>query len=100
MAEQAVEESTSMKAKSASRAGLHTDSSISAITSSNPPVSNPRISLPFNEIDTSNRYENRHLEIRELAYKLYEDRGRLEGEALRDWLEAEAMVRQGGKIAA
>ncbi len=81
-----------MKAKSASRSRLQKHTSISAITSSNPSVSIPRIGLPSNEIDTSNKHENRDLEIRELAYKLYEDRGRIEGEALRDWLEAEAMT--------
>jgi hypothetical protein len=38
--------------------------------------------------------------IGELAYRLYEDRGRIDGFDLEDWLEAESMVRENGKFAA
>ena len=57
-------------------------------------------SSPSNEIKTLNVGENRDLEIRDLAYKLYEERGRIEGQTLQDWLDAEAIIRQGGKVAA
>ena len=40
------------------------------------------------------------LQIRELAYRLYEERGRVEGQEVQDWLDAEAIVRQGSKLAA
>ena len=39
-------------------------------------------------------------QIQELAYKLYEERGRLDGNALQDWLEAETILRERGKLAA
>jgi hypothetical protein len=38
--------------------------------------------------------------IRELAYQVYENRGRVDGYDVRDWLEAEATLRAQGKIAA
>jgi len=37
--------------------------------------------------------------FRELAYRLYEDHGRVDGYQLEDWIEAESIIRQGGKIA-
>jgi hypothetical protein len=39
-------------------------------------------------------------QIRELAFQLYKQRGHVDGFAERDWLEAEAIIRQHGKIAA
>lgn len=33
-----------------------------------------------------------HEQIRELAYQLYEQRGRQEGRAEQDWIEAEAII--------
>ena len=38
--------------------------------------------------------------IRELAYQLYVQRGYVDGHDLEDWLEAEFIIRQGGKLAA
>jgi hypothetical protein len=38
--------------------------------------------------------------IRELAYRLYEERGRLDGRDREDWLEAEAILQQEGKLVA
>jgi hypothetical protein len=38
--------------------------------------------------------------IRKLAYALYEEGGRVDGRDLEYWLEAESIIRQGGKIAA
>ena len=38
--------------------------------------------------------------IRALAYGLYEQRGRINGHELEDWLMAEAIVRETGKLAA
>lgn len=39
-------------------------------------------------------------EIRALAFQLYLDRGRIEGQDLENWLEAEAILREKGKMAA
>jgi hypothetical protein len=89
-----------MKAKSSPEIRLLAHTSVSALMSSSASPSIPRIDLPSNETNTWNQVEGRDLEIRELAYKLYEERGRIEGHALQDWLEAEDIVRQGGKIAA
>ncbi len=36
----------------------------------------------------------------ELAYRLYEERGRVDGFDLQDWMEAEAIIRERGKLAA
>lgn len=44
--------------------------------------------------------EGRTSNIRELAYRLYEQRGRLDGRDLEDWLEAEAILQQEGKLVA
>lgn len=44
--------------------------------------------------------EVREEEIRELAFQLYVDRGRIEGRDLENWLEAEAFLREKGKLAA
>lgn len=38
--------------------------------------------------------------IRELAFRLYIERGRIDGKEMEDWLEAEEVLRQKGKIAA
>jgi hypothetical protein len=89
-----------MKAKGSPEVRLLEPTSVSALMSSSASPSIPRIDLPSNQTDKSNEGESRDLEVRELAYKLYEERGRIEGHALQDWLEAEAIVRQGGKIAA
>ena len=39
-------------------------------------------------------------EIRCRAYKLYEDRGRTDGHALEDWVQAEAEIHRPARIAA
>ena len=44
--------------------------------------------------------ETREAEIRELAYRLYEQRGRVDGYFTQDWLEAEASFLQQGKLVA
>jgi hypothetical protein len=90
-----------VKAKSALEARLQEHASISALTSPVPSASSPSVAATLSkEIDTSNNSENRDWEIRELAYQLYQERGRAEGQALQDWLDAEAIIRQGGKVAA
>ncbi len=38
-------------------------------------------------------------EVRELAYRLYEERGRQNGHDLEDWLKAEAIIRERRKAA-
>jgi Protein of unknown function (DUF2934) len=49
-------------------------------------------------VDKSNAVTD--MQIQELAYKLYEERGRTEGNDLQDWLEAESLLRERGKLAA
>lgn len=39
-------------------------------------------------------------EVRELAFRLYVNRGRVDGKALEDWLEAEKILRSKGTAAA
>jgi hypothetical protein len=39
-------------------------------------------------------------QTQELAYKLYEERGRVDGSDQQDWFEAEAILRERGKLAA
>lgn len=39
-------------------------------------------------------------QIRELAYRLYEERERIDGKDLQDWFEAESILREQGKLAA
>ena len=89
-----------MKAKSSPEVGLGEQTGVSALASSRASASIPGIDFPSHEIKTLNVGENRDLEIRDLAYKLYEERGRIEGQTLQDWLDAEAIIRQGGKVAA
>jgi Protein of unknown function (DUF2934) len=89
-----------MKAQNAPEVRVAESTSISPVTSLSPSASIPGTGLPLNSMGTSHESESRHSEIRELAYKLYIERGQSEGHALQDWLEAEAIVRQGGKVAA
>jgi hypothetical protein len=88
-----------MKPKSVSDAGLQEDNNVSVIPSSIPSAI-PVIAVLSNQIDTVNKSENQDLEVRELAYRLYQERGCIEGQALHDWLDAEAIVKQGEKLAA
>jgi hypothetical protein len=48
----------------------------------------------------SNETLSRETEIRELAFSLYEQRGRRHGHELEDWLEAEAIINTQAKQAA
>lgn len=55
------------------------------------------VAIPLTNV---NEAEDADARIRELAYRLYEERERVDGYALLDWLEAEAIVRQRGELAA
>jgi len=44
--------------------------------------------------------EAQEARIRELAYRLYEERGRRNGNDMQDWLEAESIIRERDKSAA
>lgn len=44
--------------------------------------------------------ETQESRIRELAFRLYEQRGRGDGYDLQDWLEAEAIIQRNGRDAA
>lgn len=39
-------------------------------------------------------------QVQVLAYKLYEERGRVDGYDLQDWFEAESILHERGKLAA
>jgi len=63
----------------------------------------PAVSEPFLAFVASVAAKNdsvTHTEIRELAYKLYEVHGRVDGNDLQDWLEAETILRERGKLEA
>jgi Protein of unknown function (DUF2934) len=62
------------------------------------PVVAPSASLSMNAAVKSDTVAK--TEIREVAYKLFEERGRVDGYDLQDWLEAEIMLRERGKVAA
>ena len=62
------------------------------------PVVSPSASLSMNAAVKSDTVAK--TEIRELACKLYEERGRVDGYDLQDWLQAEIMLRGRGKVAA
>jgi hypothetical protein len=78
-----------MKSKSAPNApssvNEHSEQNVAPLS---PTVETPEASKPDEQ------------RIRELAFNLYEQHGRIDGHDLEDWLEAEAMVRQGGKFPA
>jgi hypothetical protein len=63
------------------------------------PIAEPAVTLPVASdlIITEPELQSR---IRDLAYRLYLQRGCIDGHDLEDWLEAEAIVRHGGKLAA
>lgn len=47
----------------------------------------------------SNEPTSQEVQVRELAFHLYEERGRRDGHALEDWLEAEAIILSGKQAA-
>jgi hypothetical protein len=53
-----------------------------------------------NDDAVSNEADALERRIGELAYRLYEERGRIDGFDLQDWLEAESIIRESGKLAA
>jgi Spy/CpxP family protein refolding chaperone len=57
----------------------------------------PSLLPPGTKLDLTKTQEQK---IRELAYQLYEERGRSDGHDLDDWLEAEGMIRERGDLAA
>jgi hypothetical protein len=52
------------------------------------------VSLSSEDGEIADTMETR---IRELAYELYESRGRIDGHELDDWLEAESVIRRGDR---
>ena len=44
--------------------------------------------------------ESEEVHIRALAFRLYEERGRIDGHDIEDWLEAESIIRGRGNLAA
>lgn len=71
-----------------------------ALTELRAPAPNSLKVEPALVIPTLELPDARNIEIRELAYRLYEERGRTDGHGLEDWLEAELIISQGGKSAA
>ena len=55
------------------------------------PVSKPSAAAVASLIETS---DDMWAQISRMAYELWEQRGRREGDALQDWLDAEAMVKE------
>src|SRR5258708_16395077 len=77
---------------------LESSEEVLASTLESPTLSVPILSpAPSSILDPE---EGRRSNVRELAYRLYEERGRLDGRDLEDWLEAEAILQQEGKLAA
>ena len=90
-----------MKLRTTSQPKLHTQTSdLGVKNETNSPAAIPIQDPPPREIGDSNARKVNDAEIRELAFRLYEDRGRVDGHELEDWLEAESLIRQRGKFAA
>lgn len=67
------------------------------------PLESPTLPVPLLSIAASSepeQAEERKSKIQELAFRLYEERGRVDGRDLDDWLEAEAILQQEGRLAA
>jgi len=61
----------------------------------------PTISVPILSVAPSPEpAEPRRCNTRQLAYRLYEERGHVDGRDLEDWLEAEAILQQEGRLVA
>ena len=88
-----------MKVRTTNEPRLHAQTSDLGVNQPNSPAAIPIQDLP-REIGDSNARKVNDAEIRELAFRLYEDRGRVDGHELEDWLEAESLIRQRGKFAA
>lgn len=72
---------------------------ILASTPESPSLSAPMLSAAPRAV-LEQAEAQRSSSIRELAYRLYEDRGRVDGRDLEDWLEAEAIFQQEGRLVA
>ncbi len=55
---------------------------------------------PEHQTQKSYDGESQTEKIRELAYQLYIERGSVEGRDVEDWLDAESIISQRGKLAA
>jgi Protein of unknown function (DUF2934) len=62
----------------------------------------PRTAAPKSSVESVPPAPDKGIEsrIRELAYRLYEQRSRRDGHDVQDWLEAEAIIRGRRNIAA
>ena len=89
-----------MKVRTTNEPRLHAQTSDLGVNQPNSPAAIPIQDPPPREIGDSNARKANDAEIRELAFRLYEDRGRVDGYELEDWLEAESLIRQRGKFAA
>jgi hypothetical protein len=84
--------------KNVHRQDLERSEEILASTLESPTLSVPILShAPSSALEPE---EGQRSNIRELAYRLYEERGRVDGRDLEDWLEAEAILQQEGKLVA
>jgi len=89
-----------MRTESSAEATLEEHANSPSLVSSTHQTSVAMIDPPAAEIAGSNKNETRDFEIRQLAYQMYLERGSLDGQALQDWLDAEAIIRRGGQIVA
>jgi hypothetical protein len=63
------------------------------------PVAEPAVLLPISS-EVNITEPDLQGKIRDLAYQLHVQRGCVDGRDVEDWLEAESILRQGGKLAA
>jgi hypothetical protein len=89
-----------MKVRTTNEPRFHAQTSDLGVNQANSAAAIPIQDPALGEIGDSNVRKANDAEIRELAYRLYEVRGRVDGREMEDWLEAESIIRQGGKFAA
>lgn len=88
-----------MKVESTSKSKVQEQTREFESNESSDPAAIPTWDPTLTEIYDSSARKANDAQIRELAYRLYEDRGRVDGRELDDWLEAESIIRQEGKLA-
>ena len=58
-----------------------------------------KLALAAASVTTDRGVASGDAQVEELAYKLYEERGRTDGNDQQDWFEAESILRERGKSA-
>ena len=94
------EETTSLRAKRTLELTPVKQTNDLALTELNPVAPDSVKEQPISVIRSLDLPDAKNTQIRELAYQLYEERGRADGHELDDWLEAESIISQAGRSAA